>query len=482
MNADKADRYQRLKRWASVMSLAWTAGVLAALVLTGGTLALRDSRPAWPVPPALPRRSRRSSWSPSTSSCSRPFTSSARYPSTATAVSCSSAWYGLATERFGHWLSGRVKASLVGLVLGVAGAAVTYAALWFYAAWWWVAAGGVFSLAALALTMAGPVLLLPLFHQCRPLEREPLRARLIRLAARAGVPAIGVSEWRLSDRTRKANAALAGLGATRRILVSDTLLSDYTEDEIEVVLAHELAHHAHGDIWKGVAAEMGLIVGACFVAGRVLARAVPALPLTGPADVAGLPVLLLTALALAGGGPARYERAFARGTERRADRFALDLTGNPAAFASAMRRLAFQNLAEPRPSRLTQWLFAATRRSTSGWTWPAGGAPGPRDTLLPPVVVPLAVRPNRRRPAGCRPPAPARSPRSSGSRALRLSRILPVGSMLMTLTRICSPSLSSSRTSFTRWFAISETCSRPSVPGMISTNAPKSVMRWTLPR
>ena len=358
MNEDKAARYQRLKRWASVISLAWTAGLLAALVLTGGTVALRD----------LSAGLARAAGAPGPLA---PFVVVLVYVLLLAALhelgSFPIDWYGsftlersygLATERFGHWLSGRAKASLVGLVLGVAGAAVTYAALWSCAAWWWVAAGGVFSLAAVTLTMAGPVLLLPLFHQCRPLEREPLRARLIRLAARAGVPAIGVYEWRLSDRTRKANAALAGLGATRRILVSDTLLSDYTEDEIEVVLAHELAHHVHGDIWKGVATEVGLIFGASFVASRVLARAVPALGLTGAADVAGLPVLLLAALAL-GVAALPAMNAVSRAHERRADRFALDLTGNPAAFTSAMRRLAFQNLAEPQPSRLTRWLFSS---------------------------------------------------------------------------------------------------------------------------
>jgi len=114
----------------------------------------------------------------------------------------------------------------------------------------------------------------------------------------------------------------------------------------------------HGDIWKGVATEVGLIFGASFVASRVLARAVPALGLTGAADVAGLPVLLLAALAL-GVAALPAMNAVSRAHERRADRFALDLTGNPAAFTSAMRRLAFQNLAEPQPSRLTRWLFSS---------------------------------------------------------------------------------------------------------------------------
>jgi len=200
--------------------------------------------------------------------------------------------------------------------------------------------------------------LLPLFHRYRPLEREALRARLVDLAARGGVPAVDAYEWRLSDRTRTANAALAGLGATRRILVSDTLLSQYSDDEIEVILAHELAHHVHRDIWKGMAWETALAFGGFFVAGHVLGLAAPVLGLRGMADVAGLPVLLLGAMALSL-GVLPVANALSRVHERRADRFALDLTRNPVAFTSAMRRLAVQNLAEERPSRLTRWLFCS---------------------------------------------------------------------------------------------------------------------------
>ena len=81
---------------------------------------------------------------------------------------------------------------------------------------------------------------------------------------------LGAYEWGLADKTKKANAALAGLGATRRILVSDTMLADYSDDEIEIVLAHELAHHVHGDIWKGIAFESALVVGGFFLAARLL--------------------------------------------------------------------------------------------------------------------------------------------------------------------------------------------------------------------
>jgi STE24 endopeptidase len=200
------------------------------------------------------------------------------------------------------------------------------------------------------------VLVLPLFYRVKPLDRDALRARLLALADRAGARVLGAYEWGLAAKTRKANAALAGLGATRRILVSDTMLAEYSEDEIEVVLAHEIAHHVHGDIWKGIAFESGLIVAGFYLASRLLRALAGPMGLRGVDDIAGLPLLLLAAGAVSI-LMVPVAHAMSRGFERRADQFALRLTRNPAAFVSAMKRLGAQNLAEESPSRIVQWLF-----------------------------------------------------------------------------------------------------------------------------
>jgi STE24 endopeptidase len=140
------------------------------------------------------------------------------------------------------------------------------------------------------------------------------------------------------------------------VLVSDTLLAEYSDDEIEVILAHELGHHAHRDMFTGLVVEAGLIatsLGLSAVALHVLWRP---LKLAGPSDVAGLPLLVL-----AGGAlmlcATPVLNLISRHHERRADRYALALTERPAAFVSAMRRLGTQNLAEPNPSRMALWLF-----------------------------------------------------------------------------------------------------------------------------
>ena len=158
----------------------------------------------------------------------------------------------------------------------------------------------------------------------------------------------------IHDRTR--HYRIGGIGRTRRILLSDTLLAGHTDDEIEVVLAHELAHHVYHDIWKGIALEASLMTLGFYLADRVLTAAVGHFGIAAKDDVAGLPVLVL-----AGGAVSLallpLANAVSRAHERRADRYALEMTKNAAAFSSAMKRLGAQNLAEERPSRLVEILF-----------------------------------------------------------------------------------------------------------------------------
>ena len=199
-------------------------------------------------------------------------------------------------------------------------------------------------------------MLLPLFYRFKPLDRATLRSRIESLSARAGVPVLGVFEWNLGDKTTRANAALVGTGRSRRILLSDTLLAHYTDDEIEVILAHELGHHAHRDIRNGLVIESLLIALACAAAAGALHVLWGPLRLAGPTDVAGLPLLLLAA-GVVSFLTTPVLNAWSRRNEHRADRFALKMTERPDAFVSAMRRLAAQNMAEERPSATTLWLF-----------------------------------------------------------------------------------------------------------------------------
>jgi STE24 endopeptidase len=245
---------------------------------------------------------------------------------------------------------------VIGLVFAALAALIVVSLIRWDADRWWMYAAVVFTIVLVLLAQLAPVVLLPLFYDITPLTREALRDRLVALANKAGTRIAGVFEWRLSDRTRKANAALAGIGRTRRILLSDTLLAEHTDEEIEVILAHELAHHVYRDIWSAILVETVLIALGCFVADRVLGAFATSAGLTGKGDVAALPLL---ALALGGVSLALMPiaNALSRAHERRADRYALKMTGNAPAFIAAMKRLAAQNLAEEEPSRLVQILF-----------------------------------------------------------------------------------------------------------------------------
>jgi STE24 endopeptidase len=360
LNEDRASRYHRLKRRASVVSLLWSVALLGGLLWTGLSLELRsfaESTAGSVVSLFSPARTVVPQLAVIVYVCLLMLLSEVGNAQIGFyAGFLLERRYGLSNERFGGWLRDRAKALGVGLIFGSVGAVILYTLMAASRDWWWLTAGLIFAVIVVGLTQLAPVLLLPLFYRLKPLDRETLKMRLLALADRAGARVLGAYEWGLGEKTKKANAALTGLGATRRILVSDTMLAEYSDDEIEVVLAHELAHHVHGDIWKGIVFESGLIVGGFYLAARVLRALALPLGLRDAADIAGLPLLLLAAGAVSFLA-VPLAHAMSRAYERSADRFALNLTRNPDAFISAMRRLGNQNLAEEHPSRIVQWLF-----------------------------------------------------------------------------------------------------------------------------
>jgi STE24 endopeptidase len=264
--------------------------------------------------------------------------------------------YGLSNQSQRRWVVDHGKGAAVGAVFMMLGVTIVYALLGWSPEWWWAFAAIVFAVLMVGMAQLAPVILLPLFYAFKPLDRPALVSRLVALADRARTPVVGVYEWALSAHTKKANAALAGMGRTRRILIADTLLADYTDDEIEVVLAHELSHHVHHDLWRGMALQTVLLAAGFVAMHLALTRSAGPLGLRGTDDPAGLPLLLLV------GGACSLlfmpvANALSRAHERRADRYALDATRQPEAFISAMKRLSQQNLAEQHPSALVEWLF-----------------------------------------------------------------------------------------------------------------------------
>jgi STE24 endopeptidase len=367
-NEDKSARYHRLRRRTALLDTAAQAVLLLGLLSTGAAAALRTSLESIAGTSLVPLAA---SYVLALAAVSE----AVHLPFAVYQGVVLERRFGLSRESAARWMIDHVKAAGIALVfMMAAGVVVTLLLQWSPTSWWILSAAG-FAAALVLIAHYAPIWLLPIFYEVRPLDRAALRARLIGLAEKAGTPVLGAFEWRLGDRTSKANAALVGLGRTRRILVSDTLLAAHSDEEIETVFAHELAHHVYGDIWSALALDVVLVAIGLYVADVVLESLLASLDLRGKADVAALPLLVLAV-----GAVSILLRPLAnmlsRAHERRADRYALETTRNSAAFISAMKRLAATNLAEERPSRVVELFFhthpSALARIEAARNWALG--------------------------------------------------------------------------------------------------------------
>jgi STE24 endopeptidase len=264
--------------------------------------------------------------------------------------------YGLSTQSLRAWLWDQVKGAAIGGVLGLVLLEVMYALLRASPDWWWLWTALVMLFFSVILSNLAPVLIMPLFYKFVPLDDADLVARLTRLSEQAGARVRGVYRFDMSSKTVQANAAVVGLGGTRRIILGDTLLEAFSSDEIETILAHELGHHVHGDLGKGILVGSALTLIGLWLAGQALNWGVAVFGFAGLADVAAMPLLALVlgAFELV---TMPLNNGYSRWRESLADRYSLEATRKPGAFASAMTRLANQNLSEADPERWVEVLL-----------------------------------------------------------------------------------------------------------------------------
>jgi STE24 endopeptidase len=281
--------------------------------------------------------------------------------------------YNLSNQSLTAWLLDEAKGFLVGLVLGGIVIELLYSILRHFPQHWWLVAWAVFLGLFVLLAQLAPVILFPIFYKFEPLDNEDLKQRLVHLGERAGTRVRGVYKWNLSEKSKKANAALTGLGSTRRIILADTLLNNFSPDEIEAVLAHELGHHVHRHILKSIGMQAATTFVGFWAANWVLHYAVDRLHMFETlSDFANLPLLVLVSTVLSVLLlPAL--NAYSRYNERQADRYAFESIANVDPFISSMNKLAEQNLAERTPSKWVELLFhshpAISRRVAAAQAW-----------------------------------------------------------------------------------------------------------------
>lgn len=262
------------------------------------------------------------------------------------------------TQTLKDWLVDQLKATLVAAPLGLLIIELIYLALRATGDAWWLWTAGGMLLFGVILTNLAPVLIMPIFNKFVPLEEEhaDLAARLIALAEKANTRVRGVYKFDMSRRTKAANAALTGLGNTRRIVLGDTLLNEFSADEIEAVLAHELGHHVNHDMPILLASGTAITAIGLYLASLAMKWAVARFGFHGVADVAAFPALLLV-MQVYSLVSQPLGNAVSRWRERLADEYALKTTGLGEAFATAFVRLANQNLGEVEPPRWVVWYF-----------------------------------------------------------------------------------------------------------------------------
>ena len=372
-DSPEARRYNRRKRWLEVSDLVIGFVLLLVLVLTPGAAKLRDFA----------------------------YLAARQYYTVAVfmfvlflallskLISLPIDFYGfrleheykLSNQSLGSWLWDELKGWLVGLVLMAVLVEVLYAVMRGYPEYWWLIVWAVFIGFTVLLAQLAPVVIFPIFYRFEPLKNDRLRERLVKLSESAGTRVRGVYEWKISEKSKKANAALTGLGKTRRIIVADTLLENYSDDEIEAVLAHELGHHVHAHIAKAILLQIAITLVGFWAANYVLHYAVYQRQMfQSITDFADLPLLALVAAVL-GLLLTPVLNAYSRHNERQADEYAWKSIPSVEPFVTSMHKLASQNMAEENPSRWVEVLFhshpSIAKRTAAAEKWREQNASSP---------------------------------------------------------------------------------------------------------
>ncbi len=264
--------------------------------------------------------------------------------------------YHLSNQTLGRWAWERMKGLLVGAPFMVIVVFVLYYCLKMYGEWWWLPVSIALTFFSIVLARIVPTFIMPLFYKFTPIEDGSLKERIAQLCENAGVRVEGIFSFNMSKNTKKANAGFTGIGKSKRIILGDTLIREFSEDEIETVFAHELGHYKHRHIVIGIIVGIVSTFAGLFVTSKLYGASLAWFGFDSITDLAALPLLGVW-LSLFGLVTSPLGNMLSRKHEREADRYAVRTTNNKNAFVSALNKLAAMNLSDPEPHPLIEFLF-----------------------------------------------------------------------------------------------------------------------------
>ncbi|MFB3056184.1 MAG: M48 family metallopeptidase [Ignavibacteriaceae bacterium] len=264
--------------------------------------------------------------------------------------------YNLSNQTFGKWIWENFKSLLVSLVIGVPIMLMFYFTLNQFGEMWWLPFAILMFIVSVVLAQIFPVLILPIFYKLTPLDNEELKNRIKSLAVNAGLKIENLYKFDMSKNTKKANAALTGLGKTKRIILGDTLIDNYSDEEIETVIAHEFGHFNKNHIIKNIIIGTATSFLTLFVIAYLYQNSLGWFGFSSITQVAALPLLALWSM-LIGIIQSPLGNILSRKFEFEADEYAVKETGNPEVFINTLEKITDQNLGDKEPHPFVEWFF-----------------------------------------------------------------------------------------------------------------------------
>lgn len=264
--------------------------------------------------------------------------------------------YNLSNQTFWKWIREGTKGILVGSAIGLPLLLLFYFVIKSFGIMWWLPFAGLMFIFTVVLAQILPILIMPIFYKITPIENESLKERIFILSKSAGLKVENVFKFNMSKNTKKANAAFTGLGKTKRILLGDTLLDNYSDDEIETVIAHELGHYKEKHIIKNIAIGTISSFVTFFLIAQLHKISLSWFDFSEITQISSLPLLALWG-AIIGLIQTPFSNYISRKFEYEADKYAIDSTNKTEAFINTLEKLTEQNLGDREPHPLVEWFF-----------------------------------------------------------------------------------------------------------------------------